>query len=79
MLEIARSHFGTEPFERRKLMELTELKVRIQGLWEREDDHLSGSSNPKSRGLANIDYRFSFDLAYKKLTPVRRGVWRVKN
>jgi len=77
MIEIARSHFGTEPFDRKKLMELTEAKVRSQGLWEREDDHLSGSSNPKSIGLADIDYRFS-DLAHRKLIQVRRGVWKLK-
>jgi hypothetical protein len=77
MIEIARSHFGTEPFQRRKLMELTEAKVCSQGFWEREDDHLSGSTDPKSTGLANIDYRFS-DLAHKKLIQVRRGIWRLR-
>jgi hypothetical protein len=62
MLEIAKSNFLEAPFERRKLMELTETEAKRRRLWEREDSHLSESSDPKSKGLANIDYRFS-DMA----------------
>ena len=78
MIEVARANFGAEPFGRRKLMKLTEDKVRKKGLWELEDDNLSGSSDPKSIGLANIDYRFS-DIAHTKLIQVRRGIWRLKS
>lgn len=89
MIEITYERFGSETFERRQLMNATEKVVRQRGLWTPEDDELSASVGTKSRGLADIDYRFSdlasggtlvkdrrnhWKLAHSKLTPIKEFV-----
>ena len=77
MVEIANAYFGTRSFRRRQLMDATEKEVRRRGLWTPEDDLPSSSVDPKSRGLAHIDYRF-FDLTKRgTLVRERRGIWRL--
>jgi hypothetical protein len=78
MLEIAKANFLEAPLERRRLMNLTESEAKKRGLWEREDNHLSESSGPKSKGLANIDYRFSDMARNGELINIRRGVWKLR-
>lgn len=77
MVEVANQRFGPETFKRRQLMDATEQVVRRRGLWTQEDDELSGSVGTKSRGLAQIDFRF-FDLKRSgKLVSDRRDHWRL--
>jgi putative restriction endonuclease len=77
MVEIANQQFGTKTFHRRQLMDATEQVVRQRGLWTQEDDELSGSVGTKSRGLAQIDFRF-FDLKRSgRLVSDRRDHWRL--
>jgi hypothetical protein len=77
MIEIATEQFGSSMFKRRQLMDMTEQVIPQRGLWEPDDDELSGSFGTKSRGLANIDYRFS-DLASRgELVSERRNYWRL--
>lgn len=77
MVEVANQQFGTKTFRRRQLMDATEQVVRQRGLWTQEDDELSGSVGTKSRGLAQIDFRF-FDLKRSgKLVSDHRDHWRL--
>lgn len=77
MIELAIKAFGEQPFERRVLMEVTEAIVRRRDLWEPSDDDISDSTDRKSIGLANIDYRFS-DLAdADRLINIEHGLWRL--
>ncbi len=58
-------------------MDLTASEIRAKSLWSVEDNQLSGSAGMKSKGLANIDWRFT-DLCKKHaLAKVRRGVWKL--
>jgi hypothetical protein len=77
MTRLAREVYEGQPFHRRALMVRTEEEVRALGLWESGDDVVSGSVGLKSRGLANIDFRFS-DLVRKGVFRcVSRGVWQL--
>ena len=58
-------------------MDLTEREIRGQNLWSNDDDQLSHSKGTKSKGLANIDYRFSHLVKARALTKVRYGVWKL--
>ncbi len=79
MTEVARKHFAGKRFHRRDLMELVERETRERGLWEPEDDRISGSRGLKSMGLAAMDYRFS-DLAHAAFLPDgKRGFWRLSS
>jgi putative restriction endonuclease len=79
MLEVANHHFGAEPFKRRDLMVATEQEVRSRQLWTLKDDVLSESVDPKSAGLADIDYRVSDLARWGEIEKVSYGVWRLKN
>ncbi len=77
VLQVARDRFGERTFARRDLLNAVEKEVRSRGLWTADDDVLSASVDPKSRGLAQIDFRFS-DLAREHdLVSHRRNAWRV--
>lgn len=77
MVQVANLRFGAKTFRRRELMDATEQAVRQRGLWTHEDDELSGSVGTKSRGLAQIDFRF-FDLKRSgALVCDRRNHWRL--
>ncbi len=77
VLQVARGQFAGRSFERRPLMDAAEREVRRLGFWTADDDEASGSSHPKSKGLANIDYRVS-DLGTKgRLLKVGYNQWRV--
>ncbi len=77
MVEVANQRFGAKAFRRRELMDTTEQAVRQRGLWTKDDDELSGSVGTKSRGLAQIDFRF-FDLKRSgALVSDRRDRWRL--
>jgi hypothetical protein len=78
-MQVAMEKFGKNSFERRSLMNATEAEVRRLGLWTNDDDLLSGSVDPKSKGLAAIDYRISDLAKAKHLSSVRRGVWKLAN
>jgi len=77
MVQVANERFGSEIFKRRQLMDATEQVVRQRGLWTPEDDELSGSVGTKSRGLADIDYRFSDLARWGTLVSNRRNYWRL--
>ena len=57
-------------------MLLVEKEVGAMGAWTPADEVLSGSVGIKSKGLANIDYRFS-DLAHRHFVNLGRGLWRL--
>ena len=77
MVEVASQQFGPKTFRRRELMDATEQVIRQRGLWTQDDDELSGSVGTKSRGLAQIDFRF-FDLKRSgTLVSDRRDHWRL--
>ena len=77
IVEVANQQFGPKMFRRRQLMDATEQVVRQRGLWTQDDDELSSSVGTKSRGLAQIDFRF-FDLKRSgKLVSERRDHWRL--
>ena len=77
MLQVAKEQFGTRSFSRRELLLATEQEVRSRGFWTPADDVFSESVDPKSRGLAQIDFRFS-DLSREgSLLSYRRNVWHV--
>jgi putative restriction endonuclease len=79
MVEVANQRFGAKTFRRRQLMDATEQVVRQRGFWTQEDDELSGSVGTKSRGLAQIDFRF-FDLKRSgTLVSDRRDHWRLSS
>ena len=66
-----------EQFPRRELMEATKREVRQRGLWTPEDDRDSKSADPKSLGLADIDFAFSRLAAEKRILRIRHGVWHL--
>ena len=75
MVKVANERYGSRTFRRRELMLATEKEVKRLGLWTAADDPLSGSVDPKSLGLANLDYRFS-DLARSHtIVSERRNHW----
>ncbi len=76
MVEIAAKRFGNR-FFRRELMEATEREVRQRALWTPEDDLDSKSADPKSLGLATIDYAFSSLAKHGRIVKIRRGEWRL--
>ena len=77
VLQVARDSFGDRTFARRDLLNAAEKEVRRLGFWTREDDLLSASVDPKSRGLAQIDFRFSDLARHHELVSHRRNNWRV--
>lgn len=77
MVEVANQRFGPETFKRRQLMDATEEVVRQRGFWTPADDELSGSVGTKSRGLADIDYRFSDLARWGTIVSNRRNYWRL--
>jgi hypothetical protein len=77
MVEVANERFGSATFKRRQLMNAAEGVVRQRGFWTPEDDELSGSRGTKSRGLADIDYRFSDLAGWGALVSDRRNYWRL--
>jgi hypothetical protein len=77
MVEVANQRFGSETFRRRQLMDATEQVVRQRGFWTPADDELSGSVGTKSRGLADIDYRFSDLAGWGTIVSSRRNYWRL--
>ena len=77
MVQVAIERFGAKTFRRRQLMEATEFEVRRRGLWTADDDILSGSVGLKSRGLADIDYRFSDLARWGTIISERRNYWRL--
>lgn len=70
--QTARERFGFGSFQRRELMNYVEERLRKDGLWTSEDEPMSKSVSPKSRGAAAIDWAISrlgnehrfFNLAY---------------
>lgn len=58
-VQVAQETFGAKIFNRRALMLAVEERVKKLGLWTPEDDEKSGSADPKSKGLANIDWVLS--------------------
>jgi len=80
MIEVANSRFGSKSFHRRALLNATEEEMRKRGYWEESDDEWSKSVDLKSKGLANIDHRFSHQLAAPGLIVRERpGYWRLAN
>lgn len=77
MVKVANERYGSKTFRRRELMLATEEEVKELGLWTVADDPLSGSVDPKSVGLANIDYRFSDLARWGTIVSVRRNHWRL--
>jgi hypothetical protein len=77
VLRIAREQFAERTFERRPLMDAAEREARRLGFWTSDDDTDSGSSSPKSKGLANIDYRFTDLRRNGLLRNVGRNQWQV--
>jgi len=77
MVEVANQRFGSKTFKRRQLMDATEEVVRQRGFWTPTDDELSGSVGTKSRGLADIDYRFSDLARWGTIVSSRRNHWRL--
>lgn len=76
LIDLARYDFGGQPFARHELMSLAEDKIRKAKQWEDgEDDKPSGSSNPKSKGLARIDYRFTPLKKTGRLWNITHGFW----
>jgi hypothetical protein len=80
MLEVARERYpNSTTFHRRDLMNLVEAEVRERGFWTPDDDEDSGSRGHKSKGLADIDYRFS-DLAHDQfVAQAKRGYWKLRS
>ena len=60
-------------------MDLTEKKLKECRFWDKDDEKLSGSFGTKSKGLAQIDWRFS-DLAEQgRFIAERRNRWRTSD
>lgn len=76
MVEIAARQYDGR-FFRRELMEATECEVRQRGQWTSEDDLDSRSAGAKSRGLATIDWTFSWLAKQGRILSIRRGEWRL--
>ena len=77
MVTVANERYGSKTFRRRELMLATEKEVKRLGFWTAADDPLSGSVDPKSLGLANIDYRFSDLARWGTILRERRNHWRL--
>ena len=77
VLEVAVARFGNAGFTRVQLREAVEAHLRANRIWTAADDADSQSTDPKSKGHANIDYCIS-DLAHLRLiTRIRKNFWRV--
>jgi hypothetical protein len=77
MVTVIKRCYVDKSFRRRELMLLTEKEVMRLGLWTPADDPLSGSADPKSRGLANIDYRFSDLARWGRIVREHWNCWRL--
>ncbi len=77
MVELANERFGSGQFRRRELMNATEQEIRTRGFWTTADDVLSESADPKSRGLAEIDYCVSDLAKLGTIVSVQHSIWRL--
>ena len=77
ILDVAKQKFGRSEFTRRSLLEAVEDRLRSLGVWETIDDHLSGSSGLKSRGLASIDWRITDLKKSLRLLNIARDRWKL--
>jgi len=77
IMQVAEDKFGAARFRRRELLKAVENELRSRNIWTPDDDLPSSSSDPKSKGLANIDYRFS-DLAREgRLVNSGTNTWQI--
>jgi hypothetical protein len=61
---------------RAEIRRLAEERVRGMGAWEDAADNPdSNSTDPKSQGSANIDYRISDLARHGRITSQRRNFW----
>jgi hypothetical protein len=77
VLEVAVARFGNEGFARAQLRAAVEEYLRANAMWATTDDDESQSTDPKSTGQANIDYRISDLASLRLITSVRWNFWRV--
>ncbi len=77
VVNVAQEQFGDQEFPRRALMEASEEHVRAMGAWEECDDESSESADPKSKGLADIDWAVSNLKRDGRLENPARNTWRV--
>ena len=77
ILEVAVERFGNAEFGRAQLRDAVEECLRANEMWEPTDDAPSKSTDPKSRGQANIDYRISDLASLHLISNVRRNCWTV--
>ena len=77
MLQVAHQEFGSSIFNRRPLMDAVEKRVKELGHWLPEDNENSGSADPKSKGLANIDWAMSTLKKEGRLLNPNHDQWRV--
>ena len=76
-VNVARAQFGQRIFARREIMNAVERELRRRQIWETEDDVDSKSADPKSKGLARIDYAISELKRRGGLLNVGRDRWKV--
>ncbi|GJM24825.1 MAG: hypothetical protein DHS20C16_12400 [Phycisphaerae bacterium] len=62
--------------ERHQVIDAVEQHLRDDGHWEADDDLDSESTDPKSKGRAEIDYRLSDLKRERRLETPRRNQWR---
>jgi 5-methylcytosine-specific restriction endonuclease McrA len=77
VLEVAVTRYGNGTFTRVDLRKVVEEHLRAHGMWSFGDDSASQSTDPKSIGQANIDFRISDLSRLGLITSQSWNHWRV--
>jgi hypothetical protein len=75
---VLREHHGNDLVARHRIIDIVEQYLRKNGLWEASDNSPSSSTDPKSIGRANIDWRITDLKRDGRLGNPSRNMWRVK-
>ena len=70
--------YGNSIVDRHHIIDVVEHAIRNNGQWETSDDIPSRSTDPKSKGRANIDYAISALKKEDRLDNPARNQWRVR-
>ena len=78
VVDTMRRCFGNRIVTRHQIIDVVEQAIRNSGQWEASDGAPSASTDPKSKGRANIDYRISDLKGEGRLESPARNQWRVR-
>lgn len=78
VVAVLRDIHGDDLVSRHRIIDIVEQYLRTNGIWEASDNSPSSSTDPKSVGRANIDWRITDLKKDGRLESPARNRWRVR-